>query len=95
MLFMYGVSVFLPLVDVCPGGHHVVVDMFDLVRVVVSVQCQQFVRQRVGFIHLTLPLLQILHKELQREEGKEEERKSRERDSIYKEVICKLKPILK
>lgn len=41
----------------CPGGHHVVVDLGDLVRVVVGVQGQQSVSKSVGFIHLTLPLL--------------------------------------
>ncbi len=50
-----------------PGGHHVVVDLGDLVCVVVGVQCQQFVSPRVCFIHLSLPLLQLLHKELRRE----------------------------
>ncbi len=54
----------LPFADVRPGGHHVVVDLGDLVRVVVGVQCQQFVSKCVGFIHLTLPLLQLRQKEL-------------------------------
>lgn len=57
MVFMYGVLVSVPLVDVCPGGHHVVIDLGDPVRVVIGIQCQQFVGQCVGFIHLTLPLL--------------------------------------
>lgn len=59
-------SVFLPPVDVRPGDHHVVVDLDDLVRVVISVKCQQLASQCVGFIHLTLPLLQLPCKELRK-----------------------------
>lgn len=66
-LCIVSVFVSVPLVDVCPGGRHVVVDLGDLVRVVVGIQCQQFVSECIGFIHLTLPLTQILHKELERE----------------------------
>lgn len=49
----------LPFADVSPGGHHVVVDLDNLVRVVVGVQGQEFVRECVGLIHLTLPLLHV------------------------------------
>ena len=63
------VCVSLPFVDMCPGSHHVIVDLSDLVRVVVGVQCQQFVSECVGSVHLTLSLLQLLHKELERDGG--------------------------
>lgn len=59
----------------CPDGHHVVVDLGDLVRVVIGVQGQQFVSKCVGFIHLTLPLLQLLQKELRQEGRVKGERK--------------------
>lgn len=59
----------------CPGGHHVVVDLGDLVCVVIGVQGQQFVSKCVGFIHLTLPLLQLLQKELRQEGRVKGERK--------------------
>lgn len=52
-----------------PGGHHVVVDLDDLVRVVVGVQGQEFVGERVGLIHLTLPLLHVFQEDLEGKEG--------------------------
>lgn len=54
----------LPLADVCPGCHHVVVDLCDLVCVVIGIQGQQFVSKGIGLIHLTLPLLQLFQKHL-------------------------------
>lgn len=69
MAFVFLHSV--PLVDVCPRVHHVVVDLGDLVRVIVGVQGQQSVSKRVGFIHLSLPLLELLQKELRRRRKKE------------------------
>lgn len=73
----------VPLVDVCPGGRHVVVDLCDLVRVVVAVKPQQFVRQQIGFIHLTLPLPQIVHEELgEGEDQPEDHRQSLSADFI-------------
>lgn len=48
----------------CPGCHHVVVDLCDLVCVIIGIQGQQFVSKGIGFIHLTLPLLQIFQKDL-------------------------------
>lgn len=60
-----------------PGGHHVVVDLGDLVRVVVGVQSEQFVSKCVGFIHRALPLLQLLQNELRREgEWRKNERRT-------------------
>lgn len=58
-------TIALPLANVCPRSHHVVVDLGDLVCVVISVQGQQIVSKGIGFIHLTLPLLQLLHEDLE------------------------------
>lgn len=67
----------LPFADVSPGGHHVVVDLDNLVRVVVGVQGQQFVGERVGLVHLILPLLHVFQKDLRRKKGSQEGRKRR------------------
>lgn len=64
------VRVSSPFADVCPGGHHVVIDLGDLMRIIICVQRQQLVSQFVGLVHLAVPLLQLLYKELVKE-GKE------------------------
>lgn len=55
----------LPFVYVRPRRQHVVIDLCNFVCVIVGVQCQQFVGQCVSLSHLSLPLPQVLHKDLQ------------------------------